>query len=297
VLAVCILALPPFLRYRAAVERDFRSVCMERIGDFTAHCAARSAPASRIIAIGGSLLICAVPSDEEMESLAQHEGYGEIRFLRLSRIQSSFEHFLPMMERVIAARPDILLIDSDILSFRLQQPEHSKWLEEYGEFCRERLKESLHRFDRHRSQSRSDREMAALTGAALLDSLPARNAQFFSSYREVIVHRKPRGALSPGDPILARLKLARARGIRVILLELPRSRQAEMIMPARHLQKSRELRRQLEQECGVRTLEFPYRFPLDMYRDYSHLTGPGAERYSRWLIAQTVEMAGGKGRP
>lgn len=137
--------------------------------------------------------------------------------------------------------------------------------------------------------------MMLMTGAELLSFHPSRNAQFLRSYSEYIVNREPRGALSQGDPILALLKQARDRGIRVILLDLPRSRRAETIIPALHRQKARELRRQLEQECGVRPLEFPHRFPLEMYRDYSHLTEPGAEQYSMWLIARTAEMVAGKG--
>jgi hypothetical protein len=288
-LVAFLLPLFPYLRNHVDAERAFRGACANRIADFTARCDALRSPEPRIVAVGGSLLACATRFDEAMDDLSRREGDGEIRFLRLARVWSSIDQFLPVKDRIFAARPDVLLIDAEILTYRMKPATVSNAIHEYAEYCRQWIKLLL-KGGGHRQITENQPDRMALLGAEVFESPVIRDARLFSWYRGVIVNREPRGLLPPGDPILALLYEARNRGIRVAVLDLPRSRQAADIIPASHRQKAGELRRQLERECGVRFLDYPRQLPLAMFRDYSHLSATGAELYSRWLLARVSAM-------
>ncbi len=288
-LVSCAFAIPPFLRYRAGVEEAFRTACEERLAGFSKRCATGAAP--RVVAIGSSLLHCATCSDGAMELLSRRDGEGELRFLRLASIQSSIDQYLPILDRIAAAPPQILLIESDLLYYRWRQLTVAAELNDYADYCRREIKACLVRagMERQRGQRNIDPERLLEDGD--LDYYAERTNRFLRDYRRSIEERDPRGTLPPGDPILVRLRHLTGLGVHVVLLEMPRTRQADAVVPPLHLKRADALRRQLERECGVQVLRYPGRFPFSMYRDFSHLTNAGAERYSRWLLARVADIA------
>lgn len=287
ILIVVLVTIPPFLWHRETIEQGFLRSCTTRLHAFSNRCRGSNGDEPRIIALGSSLVACGMLCDERMESCVQRERLGTVHFLRLARAKSSVEHFLPVLEQVLNVAPDILLIDADSILYRFQAGPFQPLLGDYADYVRSIARRQLLRV---MGVVDTRRELPALLDADF-EFTAQQNSETFRLYASAMKNREACGLLPPGHPVIQLLRRARARGIRVVLVEMPRSRQAESVIPTAHLARNKALRGQLERECGVIFLKHPERFPLDRFRDFSHLNQAGAEQFSRWLMAESEKIS------
>lgn len=283
-------------RHRRRNDGDFRRVCSARLQSFASRCSPDRGQVPRIIALGSSLLARATLGGERMEALSRSQGGPGLRWLALTRGSSSIETFLPALDGILEARPELLLVEADLLYYRPERTRLPASLRSTAQDAVDQMKRRLLRALGIKRGSTPD-PMDPVFQEGAPDPPFDQNAGKFRQYLDSLRHREPRGRVDTDDPLLAFLGQARHRGIQVLLLEVPRFWKAEKGIPASHRVQARNLRDQLEAECGVRTLGFPHPFPLDRYRDFSHLSQAGADTYSRWLLGELARPQAGMSAP
>ena len=237
-------------------------------------------PGRRVIALGSSPLGADLLDEARMAALSRQSGGAGFTWLMLSMPNGTMEGFLPDLDGIIRAHPEVLLIEADLLYYRPTWSSPSAFPARAAEGFLMRLKE--HR----RPATRPD------PGPPAPAPDLAHGSEQLRAYGSSLEQREPRGALPEGDPVLARLRQARAGGIRIVLVEFPRYGQAQARIPVRHRDRAGLTRAQLARECGARVLAFPEPLDLASYSDYSHLTQAGAARYSAWLAAELARLTG-----
>ena len=272
---------------RARRARSLDQACASRLRHFG------GSPAPRVIALGSSLLTRATVADRRMGELSRREGGPDLHWLLLSKNSSSMDTFQPVLDRILETRPQVLLVEADLLYFMLDGTRPWPTLAELAQECRTRIRRSLtleatlRDFDPElliREELPPDRKLPQDAGALRAFALG-------------LGHRQPRGPMAKDDPILLSLRRAHDRGTRIVLLELPRFQGAEASIPVWHLELAGALKAQLARECGARILVYPGRFALDHYLDFSHLNQAGAEQLSPWLVKELAGLLAGAGGP
>ena len=109
--AIFLLSLPAFNRYRIA-DRAFYEASLSRLASLSARENGGKKPL-RVIAIGSSSMGKAVFMDNDMEALAGKHGLERFEFMRLTRPLGGIKEFMPLLDGIYSAAPDIILMESD----------------------------------------------------------------------------------------------------------------------------------------------------------------------------------------
>ncbi|HYD32717.1 MAG TPA: hypothetical protein VEB64_17890 [Azospirillaceae bacterium] len=230
-----------------------------------------------VVALGDSRLRHATRDEAEMADLGRQAGVGDLRFLRIVYNAGAFGDFVPLLDRILEVRPDVVLIQLDFL-FRARA-----WDRNFRLYLRN-LMWSVTRgtpvfddpwatqFDR---PCRRDGQPDLFTDSRHFERFKIGVAQGFS--------------LDPDAPAYARVmafaEAARARGIRVAFVHLRSSSQLEAL-----IHEGRDLRPDLLAKVAgdSRGADF-WRFPAESagdrdYCDFIHLTDEASRAFSRWLV-------------
>jgi len=277
--AFFLLSLPAFNSYRVA-DRAFHEASARRLASFKA----RSGGAKknlRVIAIGSSLMGKAVFIDDEMESLAISRGLDGLEFMRLTRPAGNITDFMPLSDAIFEAAPDIILVESYSAMYD-RKAVRNAFSRKYVAFLKAMLMESL-KAGRpllpraEEAHAEEDFERPLLENRALpLDSL--------------IAHWNERSSIdiSESGPFFSG---AAGRGIRVVLVDIPRDPEFERRSGGPSLEEVR-LRKALEEDYGVLSVTFPRPIEAKSYSDHVHLNAEGRLEFSLWLIEE-LKGAGG----
>jgi hypothetical protein len=301
VILLGVTSLAPFLRYRSEQDRAFFNDCATRIDALGQGSGATGAKAPiRIIGIGSSLLYRATYNQREMSEFAQIEGFAQLDFLRLTRGGAELLQFAPLMDRIIAARPDILLIQADLLTYRWHS-EREELFHQHAEYVKLMLIRGLSLIAGNPSWLRGQTASPVLlneAGDTLADGrMPGREkpplqdvAEEAAGKARALNDRLPVTRFDAADPVLQTLKRARERGIRIVLLGIPRISEVEVLIPQAERRRERELLRQTEELFGARYIAFDRSLGPDCFEDSAHLNKRGRAEFSRWLITQMHEL-------
>lgn len=266
-----------FRNYLAGVKKEFVTSGPERIGAFS-----QSGPgAQRVIALGTSLMYFDTFFDGKMDAFARSRGYERLRFLRIARARGSFEYFSPLLESILAARPDVLIIEHDLLFYR--------WAadgQDLPGFIKERIKSFF-------GIPFKPNHLILLDGN-LEPGTPVMDPAGFADPEKFIAMR-PLATGWDGE-VEDFLDRARGRGITVVLLKMPRAPLAERVLAPEAYRGVIEARMKRYRALGARELVFPEELDLSHYLDYSHLNEKGREIFSRWLVVRLEELGREAGR-
>ncbi|PWC35849.1 hypothetical protein [Azospirillum sp. TSO35-2] len=80
--------------------------------------AARDPDPVTVVALGDTALRDATLDEREMATLAAKRGVANLHFLRIVHRQAQFADFEPLLDRLIAVKPALILIDRDLLTAR-----------------------------------------------------------------------------------------------------------------------------------------------------------------------------------
>ena len=134
--AVAVLAVTAFFYAAARVEipesQAFLEFNQRRVSEFAA---SRQEDELRVVMLGNSRLKYATLNDERLGGLAAARGHGRIQFLRLVNNWAVFEDFAPLADAILAARPQVVMMQLELLvqeraerARALLLREHLEWL-------------------------------------------------------------------------------------------------------------------------------------------------------------------------
>jgi len=229
----------------------------------------------RVIAIGSSLFRRGMLYDTKMEAFAKENGLEGLAFLRLTRHDSDISNYEPFFDKVIAARPDIVLIESDSL-FYVRLPRD--FYREYPDSLRRVLLKSL-----------SAKSLVLPAAAAHeLDSetdppIPIEQLKASHSHEAGLRNLKQRVPADP-DRVDALLRKAAEAGVRIVILDMRREPGFEKLAGI-NTEQAAALLKGIPEEYGVRLTSQPGELGREYYWDYAHLNEDGRLRFSLWLVS------------
>lgn len=275
-----ISSLPAFNRYRVA-ERAFYEASVSRLASFGARENNGQKPL-RVIAIGSSAMGKAVFMDKDMEALALRHGLDGLEFMRFTIPAGGIMDFMPFVNGIFSAAPDVILVESNSALYERHRV-RSVFARKYTEFLKAILMGSLKagRFmfpepEEPHTEEEFERPLQG-NGAPSLDSL--------------ILHWNDKSltGIAEVSPFFSE---AAKRGVRVVLVDIPRHPEFESRVggPA---PEAIELRKRLEKDYGVESINFPAKLGESFFSDFVHLNGEGRLEFSLWLMEELRLARGG----
>ncbi|SMH54199.1 hypothetical protein [Azospirillum agricola] len=95
-------------------EQPFVRYNLNRI-DAVADRASRQLDPVTVVALGGTALRDSTLDESGMAALAARRGVGQLHFLRIVHNRAEFADFEPLLDRILAIRPTLVLIDRDLM--------------------------------------------------------------------------------------------------------------------------------------------------------------------------------------
>ncbi len=246
----------------------------------------------KVMALGSSLLACATFFDRDMDAFSLRSGQAQFNFLRITRPSMSFDQLPPLLDGILAAKPDILVIERNMVFYRPDP--FILAADSYSQFVKTRIKETfflmVHEYFKPELRGQT-KPPNVLDSDAELDKMPFKKGPFelqrFTEERKTIIG--PENFLNRN---LVEAFLARASkcGIRIVLLDVPRSPEANALIPDSDKTLISSYADTYKKLYGVLSLNCPLNLGLEYYRDYSHLNSRGRVLYSQWLITRLGEI-------
>ena len=233
-----------------------------------------------VIALGDSRLKYATLDEAELARRADHHGLSDLRVLRIVDNLATYGSFAALEEAILAARPDLLLIQVDLLlreqtmrgDYSTTQRYLSRWM----------------RYILRRGSPEHDQQSAAVrTGCAERETREETWARMTVFASWIRVDPSPRTR----ERALELVHRARRAGTAVALVEVRSSPELEAYYRGSDLD-SREALARLRRASDLPLWSFPSTLAVDEnFCDYTHLSEPARARYSEWLIARIASAA------
>ena len=278
--AIFLLSLTPYNRYRVA-ERAFYEASLRRLASFSVRENDGKKPL-RVIAIGSSAMGKAVFMDKDMEALAGKHGLDGLEFMRLTIPAGGIMDFMPLLNGIYSAAPDVILVESDSALYERHRVRNA-FVRKYTEFLKAMLMDSLKagRFvspepEEPHTEEEFERPLVE-RGAPSLDSLI-----LLWNERSLI-------GIEESGPFFSE---AAKRRVRVVLVNIPRHPEFERRVGGPEPE-ANDLRKRLEKDYSVESIGFPREIGESSYSDFVHLNGEGRLEFSLWLVE---ELKGARGR-
>jgi hypothetical protein len=206
----------------------------------------------------------------------------DVHYKMITRPYAVIGDFSPYLDEIMKAAPGVVLIESNIICADLyHRPSESLigHLRQYRAFFRKIQKRLAELW--LQSFSGLFRESPELRASG---QGTAPDEKYWNAYKKGAKKFRVRriDAFPEWNAFLGR---ARKAGIRVFLLELPRSREADRYVSKKFLEDQERLIRQFEERYHVIHLKFPRRLEQRaFFIDSAHFNRAGANLFSRWLV-------------
>ncbi|MCE9581106.1 MAG: hypothetical protein K8T20_01180 [Planctomycetes bacterium] len=232
-----------------------------------------------VIAIGTSHLNHATEASWNMDALALELGKRPLRWTRICAPGREWDA-LPLIESVCATRPQVLLIENEILFTRSWDLEnHESGFETFLDYLRYRVllvavppkSSGMGRWPiRIMPGASEESDIVKVTPRMIA----ARQRARASSFHPEEVTR-----------VLDVLRKAHAEGVTIAILDLALP-SCPVPWAPEELAKIAEAHSVLEREVGAVILKCPVEFSAADYYDHSHLKTAARKRLSRWLVGE-----------
>ena len=242
--------------------------------------------AVNVVALGDSKLRFALMEEAAIGAMAARAGVGDLALLRIDRDDATFDDFVPLLDDIIRVRPDLLLIQMELL---VREPIPLREFEIY-----------LHTFLRALMRGEPFQEITA--HACLNEVDPDWNTDD-RGWAEVQLNYEKYLRIdqaSPNYDLVGRF-VARAEGagISVVLLGIPSTPRAEAYFYGPGNGFYPDVAAKLAADPSLVVWRFPHELADDRYWcDFTHLGRPGRDLFGRWMIdriASTVRVGTASG--
>ncbi len=270
-LAFAAIFLPSFIAFMdfRSNERPFIEASKRRIESFSGKA---SGDGMRAVAIGSSLFRRAILYDGKMEALAAARGLNGLEFLRLTRPDCELRDYAPLIDGLLSARPDVIIIESDTL-FHIRR--NTGLLMGYSDFLKQMLLKSL-------SSGRLVIPERQKYGPDRPEDPPVPEMELRIS-TEIRLKALRNRASADKDSIEGFLKKAASQGARIVLVDMQREPGFERLAGLGR-QQTASLAGSLPEEYGVTLISYPGELGKEFFWDHAHLNEEGRTRFSRWLV-------------
>jgi hypothetical protein len=233
----------------------------------------------RVVLIGNSRVKYGTLDEAGLGELAADQGHGRMRFLRLVNNWAVFEDFAPLEDTVLAARPHVVVIQTELLAQERAERARAVLLRDYVEWLA---------FGRglwnpgnvDQAELQHGTPCAHETGPNAIEEREQRVRHW--------LRIEPDGASAR----LARafVRRATAQGATVVLLDVPRTSAMEDATADASGEIQASASRLIAAQPQVRVLE-PAGPPDQLYCDLVHMDEPGRRAFSALLVVALSSLA------
>lgn len=233
----------------------------------------------RVVAIGTSLLFHGTFFDNRMSDFGKKNGFGRFSYLQITRNGGFFEDFVPLMPAITDAKPNVVVIQSNLLLLSRDKIDRLKRaIARHKKYLKYILSFPLVHFV---PSKLTDTQLTTASGDAT-----NQNSVFFASVTKDLRKYEVRDITLPKD-FEDFFERAREQKIKIIIIDIPRYEKVEEVITQlpENRQKLSSLIRYLKENYDIEYLEYPEKLGLEYYMDFSHFNQKGRERYSIWLLS------------
>ncbi|HHD63993.1 MAG TPA: hypothetical protein ENK96_06455 [Desulfobulbaceae bacterium] len=243
-----------------------------------------------VAVLGTSLTEKAFYKDEAMERISESQGDGPMHFLRFTLDGGVLPDFHALLSAVIEARPDLICIESALftVNFRGQSFRHYVF-DRHRSYIRKCIKKILIHVPLVRKRYYLPTEFGRGNYKDPPFGKPKRLQQDRTAYRKNVRRMKIR-SFADGKRYADLFNRAHHLGVRICLLDLPRSDDAWQLLSAGFKMSCRQLIAQYEHTYGVMYQAFSLHLTQEDFTDMAHLSARGRHRYSKWFIEQLPQL-------
>jgi hypothetical protein len=231
----------------------------------------------RVLGLGTSLLWAAMPPGQ----LDRPPMAPWLNWMRLTKSGLGLGALAPALAEIERAPPDVVVIETGLLF----TDDGSSVTDRIRLEARQMLKAALLQTQMQLQLAEQSKVFSCAAGITILNA--ARRIAYADAAHRVYAQDGP-------DPVLAAtlLRLAR-RGVRIIVLDVPRSAELEQILAADKARWYARLHQALPPGPMLRYQAAPSYQDASLYCDGAHLNGAGSRRFGPWWLAQLVALREG----
>ena len=239
--------------------------------------------------LGSSLTKYALLQYNTLDSLLKLRNL-ELNYRVVVSAGSTLADFNSRIEEIIRLRPSCLFIESNLACVHLQGNSKKEWVYKLSRF-RTRLAripfyivkmkgDAYNLLENNVPEAFSDRNKTKLD----FDFIDEENLKL----RGQVLRIREIGEFPEWASFF---EMADSLGIRVCLLEIPRSEEAEKHLPEAFKKQHQMLIQQYADTFTIPLLEFPEELGyVEYYHDRAHLNRPGSFYYGDWLLNELVKL-------
>jgi hypothetical protein len=241
-----------------------------------------------VVAIGTSLLRYGIPFDDilEKELIERKIDISMNRFTLSGANSGYFVNALPAMTRL---NPNLIIIQSELFTlnfgeeynFRKNIDNFYKNIDKFYTSISSKSNVLGHDGDYNANRSEDDNDTFRSNCINSFLDRSKFDAKTKAVYKNVSI-----GIDRKLDPYRSFFQQARARGIKVIFLEIGRSKAANDYLGKNFQDKMDKSLQNLSSETGLKIWRFPANLPLKDYCDLAHLNDGGRKIFTEWFIQQ-----------
>jgi hypothetical protein len=232
-----------------------------------------------VVYMGASRAYRATPTGRETEWLFEQKPEKRgVSFLKLARPRAVMEFYEPLLESILDLKPDLIVLQAETL-----RPDPWRWVEDARAGLRLALVGKAGGYGWHIDPP-SYRNCVVRKNEGTFNRAKQNVLETFSEFDELIPEAR------------RFFDEARARGVRIVVLEIERSlelREATNDVAARW-------RRQLSDELSawpeIEMMTYAEELALDHFCDYSHFSKSGMEKFLGWLVPRIEARLGDGGK-
>jgi hypothetical protein len=233
------------------------------------------------IVIGNSVLRYGIPFDDVLgKELIERKIDMSINRFTVSGMNSGY--FVNALPAMIQSDPNMIIIQSELfmLNFREESIFHENIV---GIYTSIRYKLNGSEYDRNYNINRSEDDNKKFQSDCINNFLDRSkfDANIKAAYKNTSI-----GIDRKLDPYRSFFQEARARGIKVVFLEIGRSKAANDYLGKNFQDRIDKSLHQLSSETGFKIWRFPANLPLEDYCDLAHLNDGGRKIFTEWFIQQ-----------
>jgi hypothetical protein len=280
VFAVLCWWIPSYREAESAGREEWPSLVARAMG--SARDSAKTEEGSRrrltVIGVGSSLLTFATEHNWDMDRLAKEMGKRPLRYRKICAGGHKWDA-MPLFEAACAARPDVVVIESNLLFLRAREDFEETEAEVYLDYLRWRIRVALGVGGPKLAKSWPFRILPGpTTDPDPRDITPAMIAK---------VQLGRARTFHPEDAAnyVKVLKAAHEAGVTVVLLDLAFPSAPATWSPAQ-IRAIDDMHALLARETGAVVWRYPHELAPGDFWDMAHLSPQGRGKISRWFVEQ-----------
>lgn len=268
------------LFWKESVQDYFVSITLDRLTEFE-----MEEKAFKVVFLGTSRTDAGIFFDDLLERAIEEKKNvttARIEFLRIVRLAGRMPHFFPLLDPILESGPNLILIEASLpliddgkSTLEVHQTEIQNVILNYRKLRAAK--------EKTRVANTLESQLRGIERPVRQDSV------FLAQYRE----KRSRWKLTdiePPKPLADFYETAVERGIEVMLVEVPRSEQAERVLPTAD-SVAVELRlKLLRDRYEIGYLPCPISFKLHHYTDFTHLRPEARNAYCDWLVSRLRDL-------